>query len=78
MNQAIKNTQELREMLLQTIQEVKAGKVEVSVANSVANLSGKVLQTARYERDIAKDRARVNGVKPEPLSLPLSTPKRKL
>ena len=51
---AIKNTSELRQMLLKTIEEVRSGKVEPRQAGAVASLAAKVLQSAKLDLEVLK------------------------
>lgn len=50
----IKNTSELREMLLETIGMVRDGKTEPRQAQAIANLSSKILQSAKLDLEVLK------------------------
>lgn len=50
----LKNTSELREMLLETINSVRTGKTDPRSAQAIANLSSKILQSAKLDLDVLK------------------------
>lgn len=51
---AIKNTAELRQMLLESIEAVKNGTMEPRAAHAIGNLSAKVIQSAKLDLDVMK------------------------
>ena len=51
---AIKNTADLREMLIQTIEGVKDGKVDPRQAQAIANLSSKILHSAKLDLEVIR------------------------
>lgn len=51
---SIKNTSDLRLMLLATIEGVKAGTIEPRQASAIANLSAKVIHSAKLDLDVLK------------------------
>lgn len=50
----IKTTAELRKMLLETIEAVKTGGMKPQDAAAIANLSSKILQSAKLDLEILK------------------------
>lgn len=58
-----KNTAELRSLLLETIQDVRVGKVDFKKAGAISSLAGKILYSAKLDIDFAKLVAQKNGVK---------------
>ena len=72
---SINNTQELRDLLLDAIEEVKKGKMETKVAGSIVGLSGQVIKTCMV--DIAYARAKSSMAGKEIASLALASPKTK-
>lgn len=51
---AIKNTCDLREALIDTISRIRDGKMEPQQGNAIANLAGKILQSAKLDLEVAK------------------------
>jgi hypothetical protein len=51
---SITNTEELRKMLLDTIEDVRTNKMEPKHAQAIAHLSGKILQSAKLDLDVIK------------------------
>lgn len=58
---AIKNTSELRQMLLETIEQVKAGSLDPKQAHAISNLSSKVIQSAKLDLEVLKYNALSDG-----------------
>lgn len=54
---AIKNTADLRSMLIETIEEVRSGKLDAKQARTIAALSTTVLQSAKLDLDFLRFRA---------------------
>lgn len=50
----VKNSADLRTLLLATIQDVRDGKVDFKKAGSISSLAGKVLYSAKLDIDFAK------------------------
>lgn len=50
----IKNTIELRQMLLETIQDVKDGKTDFRQAKAIADISSKILQSVKIDLEVLK------------------------
>lgn len=50
----IKNTSELREMLLQEIENVRNGTSDPKKAHAISTLASKVLQSAKLDLDVVK------------------------
>ncbi len=61
MKKQIKNTDDLRTTLIETIEKVSRGTMEPSFANAIANLSGKVLMSARLDIETIKLRREMGG-----------------
>lgn len=53
-NKTIRNTSDLRKMLLETIEGVRSGSVDPKQANAIATLSSKVLQSARLDLEMMR------------------------
>lgn len=73
MNSEIRNTSDLRKILTQTIEGVRAGTIQPSAANSIAGLSTKILQSARLDLDFMRfnreSGKKIENQTPEPLKL---------
>ena len=54
---AIKSTEELRHVLLESIEGVKSGKLEPERAQAIAHLAGRVIGSVRLDFDFS----RLNG-----------------
>ena len=52
----IKNTEQLREMLLESIQAVRDGKMDSPQAHAISSLSSRVLQSAKIDLDVIRMR----------------------
>lgn len=50
----IKNTAELRAMLLKTIEDVRSGVIDAKSAGAISNLSSKIIQSAKLDLDVMK------------------------
>ena len=50
----IKNTSDLRSMLIQTIEQVRSGEVDAKQARTIAALSSTVLQSAKLDLDFLR------------------------
>jgi len=50
----VKNTADLRNMLLETINGVRKGKVDPRQAQAISALSSRILQSARLDFDVMK------------------------
>ena len=66
---AINNTQELRDLLLNTIEDVKKGKIETKVASSIVGLSGQVIKTCMVDIAYARIKSMIPGKEIDPISL---------
>lgn len=66
----VTNTEELRGLLLDTIEDVRRGKMDPKKAAAIGQLSGKILQSAKLDLEIVK-LAKLNGkaASQEPLRL---------
>jgi len=51
---SIRNTSDLRTMLLETIEAVRTGTMEAKAAHAISNLSAKVIQSAKLDLDVLK------------------------
>jgi len=51
---SVKNTTDLRKMLLNTIEGVRDGSLDHRKANTIATLSSKILQSAKLDLDVLK------------------------
>lgn len=51
MQSGIKNTADLRAMLIDTIEQVRSGSLDPKQARTIAALSGSVLQSAKLDLD---------------------------
>lgn len=51
---SIKNTQDLRKMLIDSIQDVREGKLDPRDAMAISQLSSRVLQSAKLDLDVLK------------------------
>jgi hypothetical protein len=51
---SIKNTSDLRAMLLESIEAVKNGTMEPKQAHAIGGLSAKVIQSAKLDLDVLK------------------------
>lgn len=54
MTKAIKNTADLREMLIQVIGDVRTGKIDSKAAQSISGLSSRILQSAKLDYDVMR------------------------
>ena len=66
---AIKNTADLRTMLLDVISDVRAGKIESKEALAISSLSSRILQSARLDFDVMKTGIVQGARQSKPLSL---------
>lgn len=57
----ITNTADLRKMLIETIEGVKAGTIDGKQANAISQLSGKILMSARLDLDAIRLNANQDG-----------------
>ena len=71
---SIKNTQELRDLLLESIEKVHKGDMEPKTAGAIVGLSGQVIKSCMVDISYAKTKATLNGK--EVGSLALSGPKK--
>lgn len=53
-NGKIKNTSDLRAMLIETIEQVRSGEVDAKQARTIAALSSTVLQSAKLDLDFLR------------------------
>lgn len=53
-SEGIKNTSDLRKLLLETIEDVKNGKMDPKQARTIAALSGTILQSAKLDLDFLR------------------------
>lgn len=60
----IKNTKELRHLLLEELSKLRKGEVSAQYANSVAKISDKIVGTLRIELDIDKHAKTNHGTIP--------------
>jgi hypothetical protein len=69
----IKNTSDLRSMLLNTIEGVRAGTIDATQARVISTLSTTILQSAKIDLDYirfhASEGAPKKGTKPDTLNL---------
>lgn len=54
MSKKVKNTSDLREMLLDTINGVRSGKIDPRQAQAISTLSCRILQSAKLDLEVAK------------------------
>ncbi len=54
MAKKIRSTADLRESLLETIDQVNKGKIGPAQANAIANLSGKILMSSRLDLELLR------------------------
>lgn len=54
MSGEIHNTSDLRKMLLETIDQVRKGKLDHKQATSIGNLSSQILRSARLDFDVMR------------------------
>ena len=60
----IKNTEDLRRVLLDTLSAVKAGRIDARKAGAISGLSSQIISTCRLDLDFMKlNRANANGKK---------------
>lgn len=50
-NGNVKNTADLRKLLIETIEDVRSGAIEPRQAQAISSLSGKILMSARLDLD---------------------------
>lgn len=67
---SIKNTQELRDLLLESIQDVHKGTMEPKVAGAIVGLSGQVIKSCMVDIQYAKTKGLLKDVGPLALSSP--------
>jgi hypothetical protein len=65
----VKNTADLRTMLLDVIADVRTGKIESKEALAISSLSSRVLQAARLDFDVMKTGISQGTRQSKPLSL---------
>jgi hypothetical protein len=53
----IKNTADLREMLIGTIQQVRDGEIDYRQATAISGLTTKILQSAKLDLEVLKFRS---------------------
>lgn len=73
-NMQINSTQDLRQILISTIGDIRAGTVAARDATAIASLAGKILQSAKLDLDCARFQASLEGSSaanstPKPLQL---------
>lgn len=67
---AIKTTMDLREMLVQTIEGVRQGKIDYRQAIAISNLSSKIIQSAKLDLEHIKyNKKNASEGRPEVLQL---------
>jgi hypothetical protein len=72
----VKNTADLRKMLLEAIEGVRKGKVDHRQAQAISALSSRILQSARLDFDVMKLSAKEQStVASQSVSLTGSAPK---
>ena len=78
MTSNVKNTADLRNLLLEAIEGVRKGKVDHRHAQAISALSSRILQSARLDLDVMKMASDTAAQKPAPVSLMSrpETPKR--
>lgn len=69
MSSKIKNTSDLRAMLLDTIEGVRDGSLEPLQARAISSLSCQILQSAKLDLDVAKLVTRGDIAQPQAVSL---------
>lgn len=67
---SVKNTQELRELLLQAIEKTQKGDMEPRVASAIVGLSGQVINTCQVDMAYAKMTATIKKDVPAVAFLP--------
>ena len=60
-NRSIKNTADLRSMLIDTIDGIKTGKLEPKQAQAISALAGKILMSARLDLDAIRLNSQTEG-----------------
>lgn len=68
---AIKTTTDLREMLLQTIADVRSGKLDARQARTIAALSTTILHSAKLDLDVMKFTMQESEIGKKPSTLAL-------
>lgn len=58
---SITNTADLRKMLIETIEGVKAGTIDQQQASAISQLSGKILMSARLDLDAIRLNSQSEG-----------------
>ena len=74
MNSTVKNTADLRKLLLEAIEGVRKGKVDHRQAQAISALSSRILQSARLDFDVMKMANMESKAAPSSVSL-LHSPK---
>jgi len=69
MSSTVKNTADLRIMLLEAIEGVRKGKVDHRQAQAISALSSRILQSARLDFDVMKLGLETNSSAPASVSL---------
>ena len=69
MTSNVKNTADLRNLLLEAIEGVRKGKVDHRQAQAISALSSRILQSARLDLDVMKMASETAAQKPAPVSL---------
>lgn len=69
MTSNVKNTADLRNLLLEAIEGVRKGKVDHRQAQAISALSSRILQSARLDLDVMKMASDTAAQKPAPVSL---------
>jgi hypothetical protein len=69
MSATIKNTSDLRGILLDAIENVRNGKLGAKEASAISSLSNQVLESAKLDIRVSQLRDRLGGVADRPASL---------
>lgn len=73
MTSTVRNTSDLRKLLLEAIEGVRKGKVDHRQAQAISALSSRILQSARLDLDVMK-MASDSKIAPVPASVSLMPP----
>lgn len=65
----VKNTSDLRNLLLQTIKELKDGTIGPRQARAIGHLSATIINSAKLDLDYLKFSIRDDAIKAKPLEL---------
>jgi ABC-type bacteriocin/lantibiotic exporter with double-glycine peptidase domain len=69
MSKKINNTTELREVLIEAIQGIRAGKLGAKEASAISSLSNQVLESAKLDLRVAQLQDRIGSLADRPAML---------